>query len=63
MLKVGTLLHVEVLALRLRHFRKHFAENDISQRDILGTSNNPVEVEPDDAQIFQLKVLYLLVLE
>ena len=63
MLQVGTLLHVEVLALRFRHFRKHLAENDISQRDIFGAGNDAIEVEPDDAQILQLKVLYLLVLE
>lgn len=63
MLQVGTLLHIEILALRLRHFRKHFAENDISQCDVFGTSNDAIEVEPHDAQILQLKVLYLLVLE
>ena len=63
MLQVGTLLHVEVLALRLRHFRKHFAENDISQRDVFGTGNDSIEIESYDAQILQLKVLNFLVLE
>ena len=63
MLEVPAGLHVQVEAVRLSNLIMHLKENHIFECDILSAGNDPVEIEPDYAQVPDLKMFDFLVLE